>query len=576
MTDAAMSDGQFGSNPYVGPRPFEREDSDRFFGRRRDGRRLRNKVLSHSVVLFYAQSGCGKTSLLNAYLLPEMEEEGFRILPVARVRRVLPQGVEIEEVENIYAFNTRCYWNASDNVEATEAATLLQGMREQMPTRDDDEELPCLIVLDQFEELFTSYPGCWEQREDFFSQLDDILVAYPTTRMVLSIREDYLAHLDPYTKGLAGGNWSRVRLEALGRDQAVEAITKPLGGTGRRFASGVAERLVEDLAAVQTRDEHGRTKTIVGQFVEPVQLQVICQNLWESIGADLEEIGEQHLGAFGDVDQALRVFYENAISRACRDPDLHGVLRSWVETQLITSADTRGMVMEGATESSEVSDDVLMELLDTHLIRGEWRHGARWFELTHDRFIRPIQESNLAFREQFQQERAETAELKAENARRLGESNAALLGFSFGLPFMSGLMQVDLSTWMPNWVLILPAGIVALIMGVGMATCWQYFSAWLGHVSKLRSAIQCVAVIICLTAIASLWYSPHRWSIVVAGLSAIYFYYIEGGEKDDFPLDEFSESGERCSAKTKSGKRCKNKALANAEFCGVHSKLKEG
>ncbi len=31
----------------------------------------------------------------------------------------------------------------------------------------------------------------------------------------------------------------------------------------------------------------------------------------------------------------------------------------------------------------------------------------------------------------------------------------------------------------------------------------------------------------------------------------------------------------KCSAKTKSGKQCRNKAQANTEFCGVHSKLAE-
>jgi hypothetical protein len=37
-------------------------------------------------------------------------------------------------------------------------------------------------------------------------------------------------------------------------------------------------------------------------------------------------------------------------------------------------------------------------LEDMHLIRGEWRAGARWYELVHDRFIEPIQMSNDAWR----------------------------------------------------------------------------------------------------------------------------------------------------------------------------------
>jgi hypothetical protein len=283
--------------------------------------------------------------------------------------------------------------------QARETATLLQAVRELTPTQPDEDEAPCLIVLDQFEELFISYPSCWKQRGDFFSQLDEVRVNFPTTRIVLSIREDFLAHLDPYTDLLVRGNWSRLRLEELKHDQAMEAITKPLRGTGRRFAPGIADRLVDDLAAVQTVDEQGQTRTITGQFVEPVQLQVVCQNLWESIGDDVEEIREEHLAEFGNVDQALRVFYESAISRVSHNPRLERVLRDWVDSHLITAADTRGMVIDSATESSEISADALNGLVDAHLIRGEWRHGARWYELTHDRFIRPIQESNRVFRE---------------------------------------------------------------------------------------------------------------------------------------------------------------------------------
>ncbi len=73
-------------NPYVGPRAFEQKDQAIFFGRDREAQDLLSSVVSHKLVLVYAQSGAGKTSLLNAGLIPLLKEEGFEVLQVARVR----------------------------------------------------------------------------------------------------------------------------------------------------------------------------------------------------------------------------------------------------------------------------------------------------------------------------------------------------------------------------------------------------------------------------------------------------------------------------------------------------------
>jgi conflict system STAND superfamily ATPase len=75
-----------GTNPYVGPRPFEREHAALFFGREREANELVSLIISHTEVLFYAQSGAGKSSLVNARMIPLLEAEGFDVLPPARVQ----------------------------------------------------------------------------------------------------------------------------------------------------------------------------------------------------------------------------------------------------------------------------------------------------------------------------------------------------------------------------------------------------------------------------------------------------------------------------------------------------------
>ena len=68
------------------------------------GASLLARVVSERLLLFYAQSGAGKSSLINARLIPQLrEEEGFSVLPVGRVAGQLPAGVA--QVDNIFLFN---------------------------------------------------------------------------------------------------------------------------------------------------------------------------------------------------------------------------------------------------------------------------------------------------------------------------------------------------------------------------------------------------------------------------------------------------------------------------------------
>ncbi|MCI5123681.1 MAG: hypothetical protein D3925_04190 [Candidatus Electrothrix sp. AR5] len=53
------------NTPYIGPRSFTRQERDRFFGREAEAGDLLSLVIAERLVLFYAQSGAGKTSLIN-------------------------------------------------------------------------------------------------------------------------------------------------------------------------------------------------------------------------------------------------------------------------------------------------------------------------------------------------------------------------------------------------------------------------------------------------------------------------------------------------------------------------------
>ncbi|MBK6431387.1 hypothetical protein [Candidatus Amarolinea dominans] len=294
------------TNPYVGPRTFAYEQRHLFFGREREARDLLARVLSERLLLFYAQSGAGKSSLLRTRLIPQLQEEkGFVVLPVGRVSGELPVGVA--QVDNIFVFNLLLSMDEGADparlAHVTLGDFLARLTRQTVPDPEGRERKGWVydadataapgsrryaLIVDQFEEIITSHPGRWREREAFFRQLDAAMRADPNLWVVLTLREDYVAALDPYAPFVADRLRARFYMERMGVAAALDAIRKPAELAGRPFAEGVAEQLADNLRQVRVP---GQEATVAGQYVEPVQLQVVCYQLWE--GLREAEIGER-------------------------------------------------------------------------------------------------------------------------------------------------------------------------------------------------------------------------------------------------------------------------------------------
>ncbi|MFC1717078.1 hypothetical protein ACFL6S_25670 [Candidatus Poribacteria bacterium] len=408
------------SQPYVGPRPFERADQSSFFGRDREARDLLSYVVAHEVVLLYAQSGAGKTSLLNAKLIPLLEEKGFEVLPPARVRGSIPEGIEPDQIPNLYVFNTLTSWAGDESSPEDMTRMSIGEFLSEGDGPVDEEETPLtrrVIIFDQFEELFSFYPERWAEREDFFRQVSEALRADPLLRVLFVMREDYLANLAPYAKLLPERLRTRYRLERLRAEAAQQAVEGPLQDTGRSFTRGVAASLVQELLNMRVEGATGETAEVPGEYVEPVQLQVACQSLWLNLPPDATVITAYHLQSFGDVEEALRDFYERAIETAAAEANVSkDDLRKWFNEQIITPVGTRGTVFRGDEQTGDIPNSAVDILEDQHIIRAEVRSGARWYELTHDRLIEPIRKANEGW-SQRQKEEEQEREVEAERQR---------------------------------------------------------------------------------------------------------------------------------------------------------------
>jgi WD40 repeat protein len=401
-------------NPYVGPRPYERGDQRNFYGRKGEARDLLSLIMAERVVLFYAPSGAGKTSLLNAQVIPALEEEGFRVLPAVRVGSDLPPGINSQDVENIFVFSV-LMGLTGDQVPAQslKGYTLLSFLR-QMCSREPEKETidqsPPILILDQFEEILTTHRERWQDAQGFFEYVREALHEMPELGVVFTMREDYVAGLDPYAPLLPRRMRARFRMEQLDQNGALEAIQNPAQDAGCPFAPGVAERLVDDLRRIQVVYEQQPTASkqsvVLGPFVEPVQLQVVCNRLWENLPEQKDNtIQWEEVEEHGNVDQALTDFYESALAQCVQETEVSEYqLRHWFGDQLITPMQTRGLALRGEHETGGLPNKAVDILNSRHLIRAEVRAGARWYELSHDRMVDPVLQSNQAWEKERERE----------------------------------------------------------------------------------------------------------------------------------------------------------------------------
>jgi hypothetical protein len=424
MTDHASNSW----NPFVGPRPFKRDPEEKrlFFGRNYESEKIISLIFSHSLVLIYAQSGAGKTSLFNAKVAPALEQKGLQVLPVARVG--IGSQTTLTKTDNESKNNNNNNNTKSSSLEQINPY-LLNAFQSLLPNTSNrvllkfkslaeflkynfshpinqrGKPVPKLLIFDQLEEVFSFYsdPTRWrEHQKDFFKQLNDALESDPLLRIVLVIREDYLAQLDPFATLLPEKLKPRFRLERLHKDAAFEAVKGPLeqaeshidkAKIKKLFDEGVVDKLIDDLVRIRVETFGGKSQEVRGEFVEPIQLQVVCQRLWEKLKASQEyQINQDFLG---DIDETLEDFYEDSIHEASKQTGIEeGTIRNWFDEKLITTSGTRGSVHRGIISTGGISNNIVDILENRYVIRKEERSGAQWYELTHDRLIGPIKDSN--------------------------------------------------------------------------------------------------------------------------------------------------------------------------------------
>lgn len=383
------------SNPYVGPRPFR--PGERIYGRDREIDGLLNVLIAERVVLLYSPSGAGKSSLVQAGLLPYLENDGgFGLLPIARVNLEPDPTLALLPGFNRYVYSVLCAWEEAKPEPERLPPPVLAGLTlsDYLTTHIHLEQPAIVLLFDQFEEILTVDPMNKDAKTEFFEQVGRAL--RDKSRWALfSMREDFIAGLDPYLRPIPTRLSNRFRLDLLALEAALQAVQLPAQDAGVVFQEAAAKRLVDDLRRIRVQKPTGESEEQLGPYVEPVQLQVVCRRLWDGLQPTDTNIDHADIEAAGDADQALSEYYADRVRQVAEDTGVsERAIRTWCDQQLITETGIRGQVLLGPEKSQGLDNRAVRALERVHLVRSEKRGGAIWFELAHDRLIKPVRQNN--------------------------------------------------------------------------------------------------------------------------------------------------------------------------------------
>lgn len=250
--------------PYRGLSAFQREDASLFFGRDALIKRLwdscRAAYLERRgprLLTILGPSGAGKSSLARAGLLPALQRQP--------VPGPLPlRAVVVKPGEQPLDSLTRALVQQAAGSAAPSPLPDIQAHRRlRQALRSPDERghfdglrlyadalpqistQPLMILIDQFEELYTLCPDA-DERDAFVSLLLNAASApSPHVLLVLTLRSDYLGELQRYHPKLSQAIAERtVLLPAMNEDELRSAISEPAARAGRPLDGGTVELLL--------------------------------------------------------------------------------------------------------------------------------------------------------------------------------------------------------------------------------------------------------------------------------------------------------------------------------------------
>lgn len=366
-------------NPYRGLAIFREEDETYFFGREQFTTQLVASVRQKPLVAVLGPSGSGKSSVIFAGLIPRLRQDGKWLIAHFRPGH--------EPFRSLAGVLLPLYESGLDKTDQmARVPKLASYLREGDFSLGDItasifqvhlQAQHLLLVVDQFEELYTSCPD-QNNRQCF---LDRLLQALPLTseahpaqplHIILALRADFLGQAllyPPFGEALQG---AIELLRPMTPDEMRRAIEKPAALLGVSFEAGLVERI---LAAVS------------GECGKLPLLEFALTALWnEQVG---EKLTHAVYNAVGQVEGALSRHAEQVYNEALTSAEQQRARRIFV--QMVRpgegTEDTRRLARREEL-TGEADWDLVQKLATARLVVTDQEpEGQETVEIVHEALI---------------------------------------------------------------------------------------------------------------------------------------------------------------------------------------------
>lgn len=449
-------------NRYPGINFFTKKDANIFCGRKEDTEKFYTQVILSKTLVLHADSGAGKSSLIQAGFLPLLEQNQAKLPEVQA--KFFPVTIRFDFLKKPSSDQSI---QPSSNASNSLIDGIISRIKIEIPSVFDDEipyekknqnqtlwivakkmakqNMKLLLILDQFEELQNFdvetttrfkkeiaellssdipkaiYDNMKQQTADLLSETDidpqkreefnqnmQFLEKPLDAKIIFVVREDRLgiaSSLSDYLPDILKNDYM---LKLLTPNNASIALTQPATADGD-FSTPKFTFESEDLVT-------GLVNEIADPFtklIDPIQVQIVATTIEKNILKKFEEanydLNKQYVVTQQDIPpivDIIKVFYEKCWS-AIKEKQIVSeaefeIVKNRIISVLVVN-DRRDLVNLGwliTPETRTTDEQIIKELLKSGLIREvPFGPNNKFYQLCHDRFIKPVSDDLLKIEE---------------------------------------------------------------------------------------------------------------------------------------------------------------------------------
>ncbi len=285
-------------SPFKFLNAFQKEDKDLYFGRDEEVAHLYDLTYDTRLIVFFGASGTGKTSMIQCGLANKFSETRWQELYIRRDGNI----------------NESILKQLSESLDAYQADIQLSDPIEGIRQLHKYTAKPLFITFDQFEEIFILQPDEEEQKR-FFRFLQELVETPLACKVILVMREEFIAHLWDFEYLVPGIFDNRFRIKSLEEVQMREIIESTFSALEQQGKlqvedqEAVSEAIMKKLLASKA----GTGLTYLQVFLDRIYKKESREQRIENREGFVPLIRKESVEAMGSIEDVIDDFLDEQL-----------------------------------------------------------------------------------------------------------------------------------------------------------------------------------------------------------------------------------------------------------------------